>query len=333
MNGKVSRAREFFDQIKAAADPASFLSGMVAAKKTENDFLEFKGAGRISDQQAKEYWSQALSGFANTEGGVLVWGIRADKIADPADPSRKIDAASSLDLVPNQPSFLQLPKDVRLEATVDPVPGVDYAHYQHTPGDTAGFVVCLVPESGQKPHRAQLDPKRQYYQRIGDSFVILPHSLLRTLFYPRSQAVFRAMAKMSRNSDAGPAGPGTAVARVSCSVGLRNVGTATAYNVVVAVGPTLGGTLGQFKGMSPDWVVFFEPPDRELRSHRPMHPRKETQLFFAEWEGAQAGPGHVLSFYLTVFCDHHQPQFLKIEFDMDELVAHGRCVREATAVE
>jgi Schlafen, AlbA_2 len=183
MDSKSSRASELFQTILSQENPAQYLSDLAILKKAETDFLEFKGASRIQDKQVKEYWSQALSGFANTEGGILVWGIRASRIRDPFDPSSNVDAATALDLVPNPRSFAQMLKDVRLEATVDPIAGVDLAHYDTGSGE--GFVICLIPESSQKPHRAQLVPARQYYQRIGDSFTIIPHSLLRSLFFPQ----------------------------------------------------------------------------------------------------------------------------------------------------
>ena len=75
-------------------------------------------------------------------------------------------------------------KDVRLEATVDPVQGVKYEHYDAGKGDGSGFVVCLIPEGENKPYREAIDPAKQYYQRIGDSFAVIPHAMLRSLFYP-----------------------------------------------------------------------------------------------------------------------------------------------------
>jgi Schlafen, AlbA_2 len=77
---KQSRASQFFDQISSSADPSKYLQELVHNRKTENDFLEFKGASRVTDVQVRGFWSEALSGFANTEGGVLIWGIRTDRM-------------------------------------------------------------------------------------------------------------------------------------------------------------------------------------------------------------------------------------------------------------
>ncbi len=323
MNDKVSRAREFFDQIKTAPNPAAFLNDMVTKKKSETDFLEFKGASKISDQQVKEYWSQALSGFANTEGGVLIWGIRADKIADPADPSRKIDAASSLDLVPVPLSFLQLLKDVRLEATIDPVPGIDYVHYENRSGGTEGFVVCMVPESSQKPHRAQLDPKRQYYQRIGDSFVILPHPLLRSLFYPRTRPSLGASIEVTFFGDNNKG-------CIVFSVSLKNKGTSSARNLVVRVKTDTRMAEG---APATDWEflknVRFMGVDFYVFSSRPLHPGQTVRCFSCTFEVANPPPRErsgwfkppfdEYAFQFLFLMDDQEPQDAVVRFSLDDL--------------
>lgn len=181
-----SRAVEFFRQLKSHPQPAQFIRKLVADQTPESDFLEFK-AGRILEKDIKKYWSQALSGFANTEGGVLIFGVRTDRID--VGSGRPIDAAADIDLVPNPAPLAQLLKDNYLHATVDPVLGVEYLPIEDQP-DGGGFAVCLVPEGSHKPYRAELDASKNYFQRAGDSFVIINHSLLRTLFYPRNAPQF-----------------------------------------------------------------------------------------------------------------------------------------------
>ena len=138
-------AQLLFEKITQCPNPPQALHDLVTNKEAESNFLEFKGAGRIGDVPMKANWSTALSGFANTEGGVLIWGIRAA-----ANPSSGIDGAESLDLVPDPPQFAQKLRDLSLQATVDPVPGVEYRHYDALTGGPGGLAVPSTGVRGRK---------------------------------------------------------------------------------------------------------------------------------------------------------------------------------------
>ena len=267
-----SRATEFFHQVKDSSDRAGFLRKLVAEKTAEGEFLEFKG-GRIDENSAKKYWSQALSGFANTEGGVVIFGIKTDRV-EPERGGRKIDTAADLDLVPNPVQLTQLLKDVHLQATVDPVQGVDSLAVSTEP-DGAGFAVCLVPEGNNKPYRAELDPTRNYFQRVGDNFVVIPHSLLRSLFYPRSNPRLRL--KFSGHA------PNVVLRSVRASV--QNVGTGSARQLVVIVSSDRPiQSIAGIGEMIADMSGGFAPARCRLVGREALHPGDEYDLFQALWK-------------------------------------------------
>ena len=182
-----SRASILFDQIVNDPNPVAFIEKMVADHLPETEYLDFKTSGGDTDN--KKNWSVALSGFGNTEGGVIIWGIDARGIPSPDGSGRKIDAASACKPVDYPATLAQLLKDVQLQAVVEPLTGVEIRYWEKVAGK--GYVVCLVPEGGHKPYRADLESSHQYWQRVGDKFALLPHSLLRSLFYPVTQAVLR----------------------------------------------------------------------------------------------------------------------------------------------
>jgi hypothetical protein len=171
----MSRAANLFERIRTGK--CTFLQNLLTEKTQENDYLEFKGASKLPESGMKELWSQALSGFANTEGGVVVLGIRAAR-----NKTTGIEEADSQDFVPDVDSFAQKLRDVELQACVDPVPGVQIERFRVS--GSSGFIACLIPEGSHKPYRADLHPDKHYFQRIGDKFQRIPHSLLRSLFYP-----------------------------------------------------------------------------------------------------------------------------------------------------
>jgi hypothetical protein len=179
---------EFFEKFRAQPDRAAFLAGLInsASPTFETEWLDFKGADRISDDNVREIWSRVVSGFSNTGGGVVVWGIDARKIGG-------VDAASNLALAPNPAALLSRLRELTSVSTDPPTQGIEFEHCP-APGGAAGFVVCFVPEGEFKPYRAE-HHKQQYYIRVADSFVIAPRPFLRAMFYPKTNYRFTLLAR------------------------------------------------------------------------------------------------------------------------------------------
>ncbi len=177
-----SNARAFYDQFLQEIDRNAFLAGLVTTPPSsfETEWLDFKGNPQPKD--VLKTWSEAVSGFANTEGGVLIWGIDCRKVDN-------VDAASSLSLIDN-PLALKSRLLTNVNQTTDPpVQGIDITVVEGSSG--GGFVVCFIPESNNKPHRSEQTTNKPYMIRCGDSFVIPSPSLLRSMFYPKVSADLR----------------------------------------------------------------------------------------------------------------------------------------------
>ena len=156
-------ARTLFGTLNAAAD-------LERLKGTPEDLhLEVKECHAPLPANMKGYLSQALSGFANSDGGVLVLGM----------------TAKGGDLVRGEPDVIQSAKpfkgfrsvagEVRrlLGQAVQPVvDGVDVREIESIRSGDFGYVVVLVPASDAGPHRAMLKNggDREFWKRSGDSF-------------------------------------------------------------------------------------------------------------------------------------------------------------------
>lgn len=179
-----SLAKTFFDNVQAGG--SAFLQQLVVDSTPEGEWLDFKCGSHLDDAETKVTWSRALSGFANNEGGVLVWGIdaRFDKI-------RKIDVACDLNLVTHPEALRDRLRQLHPTATDPPLVGVDSKAFFEGGASGPGFVVSYVPESDVKPHRAEFIDGKPYMLRIGDTFKNPSPALLRNLFFPRSSTQLR----------------------------------------------------------------------------------------------------------------------------------------------
>ena len=112
----MNRAEELFDRIGRRGVAA--IDELLADRVAENLFLDFKrshqdGAGRTLHSDDSINLSAAISGFGNSEGGVLVWGVdcRQDRagalqigkhpLLDAKSFVAKLEGASSRLSVPN----------------------------------------------------------------------------------------------------------------------------------------------------------------------------------------------------------------------------------------
>ncbi len=287
----LSNARAYFEHIKSLPDPFNFLSEIPTRFETnpffEEEWIDFKGQPQ-NEEDEKKIWSKVLSGFANITDGLIVWGIDARKT-----PPRGIDAACKLRLISDPQAFESRLRDWIRDATNPPVIGVEYQSYSNSSGD--GFVVCLIPESIHKPHRAEFEHKNYYY-RAGDDFLIAEPGLLRTLFYPQSnpyiwlevdlhyrlKPVDLAIEYQKAPNDFGfnkLLNSGTSA--MSLEVTLHNDGTATAKDLYIVV-------------ESSDRLNFYQRVDWDISenllgsaaflSRRPFHPGEVTELISAEFQ-------------------------------------------------
>jgi Putative DNA-binding domain len=252
-----SQAKNFFDQIFASSKPAQFLRSLISSSQPtfETEWLDFKGAEKISDSDLKRTWSEALSGFANTQGGVLIFGIDARLNAE-----TKIDAACGESLVPDVAACVSRLQQLHGQATEPPVLGVEIRPVPADEKSPAGFVVCYIPESPYRPHRAE-HAGRNYFIRALDDFVIPSVSLLRALFHPHARALITPIVQgeVYKKSD---------FEVHEITVWVANRGTASAYDLYVIVDYQPSSALPQrFK----DWETGVLHPFHATYL-KPIHP-------------------------------------------------------------
>jgi len=160
--------------LPALSDPQKGLEVVqqwVNERHAEDLYLDFKqkdkadvGAANIND---KRQYAKAISGFANSDGGFLVWGVVAGREGNDAESP---DVARSLKPITSAKTFCADLNATTLNATKPVVAGVRNILIPDPTAAESGFIVTYVPASTNPPYRAELDNNNRFYKRAGSSF-------------------------------------------------------------------------------------------------------------------------------------------------------------------
>lgn len=164
----------------------STLDQMRSNGEFEDVNLDFKRTqypgGEIGDSDI-ETLRKYISAFANTQGGIILWGVDSKSPVNPKDRSRFQGYAP----IKNGDSFVAALKEHTTRATEPPVSGV--LHELIAVDD--GFVIkTLVPASDSGPHRTAID-KGQYYRRDADECRAMRHTQIADMFGRRKRPQLR----------------------------------------------------------------------------------------------------------------------------------------------
>jgi len=176
----MERYQEIFDRIVAGG--RTVIEEFIVDRKSEDLFLDFKrssdnGNGEKLSNNDRKNLAKAISGFGNSEGGVIVWGVDCSPDDDGADVARA-------EVFINNPArFMSLLQGVVSGCTIPPHSGVE--NHMINVDDDRGFVITLIPKSNSSPH--QMLPNKHYYIRAGSDFVPTPHDVLAGMFGRRPQ--------------------------------------------------------------------------------------------------------------------------------------------------
>jgi hypothetical protein len=246
----VDRARELFDRLCSGGIDA--LQNLIDTRTNEELFLDFKrsadnGKGKTLHDKDALHLSRAISGFGNSEGGVLVWGVDCSG-------SKGADVASSLVPLDDAQRFVGSLLSLVGGRTVPPHSTIEARAIIH-PGGPSGFVVCLIPKSDFLP--LQAIPSKDYCIRVGSSFEKTPHTVLEAQFGKAPQVKLSIISK--RYGASFPPSGGVAV---GFNFSLANTGVRIAREIfaTLAVSIPLGPSTVQIDGKSLSvWNVFSKP--------------------------------------------------------------------------
>lgn len=158
----MSNAKRLYEQIISI----DYIKSSILGISIEDTWLECKqkqdpGKDSLSESDESNF-AKALSGFANTSGGVLIFGLMAEKISEGAEIIKDIAPIKKLSV------FEARLKEKEPRIVERSISGIEYRKLFVNEKDDEGILIIYIPESINPPHRSLKD--KNFYLRAGGSF-------------------------------------------------------------------------------------------------------------------------------------------------------------------
>ena len=165
-------AKSLFDSLTSFASIQELIDGGEA----EGQYLECKAPSSPQfnrDMRAK--LARSASGFGNSGGGVIVWGVSTVK-----HEASDLDVLTQIEPIGNVKRLAQQ-IDRALPGLTVPRLAVAPSRMMHrVKGDTKGIVITYIPPTPGDPVQSTVD--RNFYFRSGDGFHEMPYEMLQRMF-------------------------------------------------------------------------------------------------------------------------------------------------------
>lgn len=225
-----------FDELTTPADIWPRLDG-----STETSHLEFKQKAdprtpELGDSD-KQHFSKAVSSFSNSDGGLLVWGIRTVVTGGVERANRFVEIAEV-------EVFAERLRSCLLETTT---PVNQRVVVKALAGENgAGAVVCLIPAGDSVPYRSSRAGEREYWVRMDGRNARMEH------FQIRDMMVRASVPALSVHLD--PVDGAIAMGRLRFDAYVVNTGRAIAKHGgfhITTANATFGLVAGELRDESP----------------------------------------------------------------------------------
>jgi hypothetical protein len=275
----------------------STIDEMLRVGREEDVRLDFKtvSAGDLSKRDDRRNLAIAVTGFANSSGGIIVWGIDARR--DHAGIDRAVEAVEITTL----PLFANRLADLSASCASPPVDGVLHKAIPRS-GDK-GFAATFVPESHSAPHMAKLGEDR-YYKRNSSRFYTLEHFDLEDMFGRRPRPSLKLHVEIRLRPGDDP--------HEELYLSLLNDGRAVAKHAGLHCnlpeGTTVAGTSGSIQNASA--LNRGRPTISYANNISVLHPNG-IRYSLGHAIIKRPNKGETLEIEGTIFCEHMPAQAFK----------------------
>ncbi len=154
----------------------SDLEDLIAEGEAESLHLECKSPGSPKlGKDLKNGLAKAISGFSNTAGGVILWGISTTRHAHSG-----LDVLTQIEPIGQCSSLAGQLASVVPRLTTPPILNVTSKTIKRRPKDTKGIVATHIPKHLGDPVQSNED--NLFYFRSGDEFTVAPYEMIQRLF-------------------------------------------------------------------------------------------------------------------------------------------------------
>lgn len=256
-----------------------YIKAEMLGKQFENNWLECKRKERPENGSVdigdKARFAKCLSGFANTGGGVVIFGLDARK-------ENGVDAIIGLVPINDLRQFESSLRELESRIVERNIVGVEYASIETEPGK--GLLVVYIPQSPSLPHRSLAD--HNFYIRAGGTFQPLDLPLIEDLFQRRLRPKLSFVAKHLGDRQ--------------IWIYLRNTGEGTAKNpyLVFNLPEGLGLSLWELDGNTRQASCVLMSSFKDFNGHfvafkdgavMPIHPQAEVPIARLDATGRVGG--------------------------------------------
>jgi hypothetical protein len=245
--------KTYFDQINKKT-----IEEFIRDSQEEHLTLEFKtvAGADFSNKDDRRNYARALSGFANSSGGIIVWGVEAKNI-------RGKDCAYGAKEIMSLSQFVSKLNQLSGELVHPPVEGV--LHKKVPVSSDKGFAVSFVPESDIGPHMA-MGFEGRHYKRSGASFYPMEHYDIEDMFGRRKKPKLALGTEIKRAGIAGSAPNRQFDGHLF--IGIENSGRGLARNIAIEIALNEPYHLGSIWHFTAERSGFTEL--RRLGSNAPL---------------------------------------------------------------
>ncbi|MCX5781269.1 MAG: ATP-binding protein [Elusimicrobia bacterium] len=169
----MNNARILFEKLSL-----EYINANMMNKEFETNWMDCKEKEDATSAELspndKKLFAKALSGFANTSGGVILFGIRARP-----RPADDVDIIIDKNPIKGLKKYESNLREIESRIVERLVKGVEYLPIETSPDE--GVMAVYIPESEASPHRSVQDYK--FYIRAGGTFNSIDLKIVEDLFH------------------------------------------------------------------------------------------------------------------------------------------------------